>query len=187
MSHRLWASVAVVALGLALPFAMGQDKLASGPAVGTEVPGPFHPLNVTGEGAGTKKCLYCAYGGNPVAVVFARELTPQVKSLIKQIDQSTAKNEANDMCSFAVFCSDREKLNDELKSFATSEKIDRTVLSIDNPAGPKNYKIHQDAEVTVFFYRSLTVKSNHAFRKGELNDAAVAKVVAEVKTILPTK
>ena len=31
--------------------------LKSGPQVGTSLPGPFHPLNVTGKKAGVKNCL----------------------------------------------------------------------------------------------------------------------------------
>ena len=33
------------------------DGLKSGPQVGKTIPGPFHPLNVTGEAAGKKNCL----------------------------------------------------------------------------------------------------------------------------------
>jgi hypothetical protein len=33
------------------------EALKSGPPVGKEIPGPFHPLNVTGSSAGKKNCL----------------------------------------------------------------------------------------------------------------------------------
>lgn len=33
------------------------DALKSGPAAGTNIPGAFHPLNVTGGQAGKKHCL----------------------------------------------------------------------------------------------------------------------------------
>jgi hypothetical protein len=33
------------------------DGLQSGPQVGKAIPGPFHPLNVTGDAAGKKNCL----------------------------------------------------------------------------------------------------------------------------------
>lgn len=49
----LIAGSALVATGV---YAGG--ALKSGPQVGAEVPGPFHPLNVTGEHAGKKACLY---------------------------------------------------------------------------------------------------------------------------------
>jgi hypothetical protein len=186
MVNRLWAAVAVVALGLALPLVYAQEKVVSGPQVGAEVPGPFHPLNVTGSAAGKKNCLYCAYGEAPVAVVFARDLTPQVAALIKQIDATTGKNKAaTEMGSFAVFCSDDEKLQKKLEDFAAKEKIENLVLSIDNPTGPAAYKIAKEADVTVVYYLERKVASNHAFRAGQLRDGDVTRVASDVKTILP--
>jgi hypothetical protein len=32
------------------------DTIKSGPQEGESLPGPFHPLNVTGDGAGNKVC-----------------------------------------------------------------------------------------------------------------------------------
>jgi hypothetical protein len=45
------------ALALALVAGVRADEpLKSGPQVGQRIPGPFHPLNVTGEAANTKTC-----------------------------------------------------------------------------------------------------------------------------------
>src|SRR5687767_12063068 len=84
----------VMILGTTLLVVTAQEggALKSGPQVGKEVPGPFHPLNVTGEHAGKKACLYCSNGINPVAVVFAREANPAVAKLLKQLDEATVKN-----------------------------------------------------------------------------------------------
>lgn len=163
----------------------GQNAVVkSGPKVGEDVPGPFHPLNVTGESAGKKACLYCSNGGNPVAVVFAREATPAVAKLLKQLDEATAKNGKANMGSYAVFCNDKDGLDKDLTKLAAEQKLTKLVLSIDNPSGPKEYKIAKDAEVTVLLYNDFNVKANHAFRKGELNDAAITKVVADVAKIV---
>src|SRR5262249_51379538 len=86
------------------------DTLKSGPEVGKDVRGPFQPLNVPGEQAGKKNCLYCANGPNPVAVVFARSVNPQVASLLRKLDEATQNNNKANMGSFAVFCSDKEGL-----------------------------------------------------------------------------
>ena len=75
-------------------------------------------LNVTGEHAGKKACLYCSNGGNPVAVVFAREATPAVAKLLKQLDDATVKNAKADMGSYAVFCSDKDGLDKALTKLA---------------------------------------------------------------------
>jgi hypothetical protein len=155
----------------------------SGPQAGQEVPGPFHPLNVTGASAGKKNCLYCANGGNPVAVVFAREATPEVATLLKQLDEATLKNAKIEMGSYAVFCNDKDGLDKQLTKLAADQKLTKLILSIDNPAGPKGYEISKDAEVTVVLYTNFEVKANHSFRKGELTPASITKVVADVAKI----
>ena len=176
---------AAMVLGVTLLVANAQEgSVKSGPQVGKDVPGPFHPLNVTGESAGKKACLYCSNGVNPVAVVFAREANPAVAKLLKQLDEATVKNAGKDMGSYAVFCSDKDGLDKALTKLAQEQKLTKLVLSIDNPAGPKSYEISKDAEVTVLLYVDHTVKANHAFKKGELNDAAITKIVADVAKIV---
>ncbi len=179
-------------LGLAVALSgsvmIGQEKgsIASGPKVGGDVL-PFHPLNVTGDSAGKKACIVCRFGGNPVAAVFAREVTPQVATLIKKLDDAAVKNRSDEMGSFAVFCSKGEKLVDQIKTMAKNENLKETIIAVDNPAGPKEFNINPEAEVTVIFYTDLTVKTSHAFRKGELNAERIQTVVADVAKILPDK
>jgi hypothetical protein len=163
------------------------ETFKSGPQVNEDVPGPFHPLNINGQAAGRKNCLYCQNGANPVAVVFAREVTPEVTKLIKKLDQCTAKNEGCKMGSYVVFLCDKEGLSKELKELADKEKLERIVLSIDNPAGPQEYKICKDAEVTVLLYTKHIVKANYAFKKGEMKDQDIETIVKDVRKILPEK
>ncbi len=181
----------IVALGLAAALCIGgayaANSIKSGPQVNDDVPGPFHPLNVTGEQAGKKNCLYCQNGASPVAVVFAREATPTVAKLIKKLDECTAKNSECRMGSYVVFLGDKEGLDKELKAMAEKEKLEKIVLSIDNPAGPEEYKISKDADVTVLLYAKHVVKGNYAFKKGELKDADIEAIVKDVPKILPKK
>ena len=176
--------LALVASALLLTSVYAGGTLKSGPQVGQDVPGPFHPLNVTGEKAGKKNCLYCSNGGNPVAVVFAREATPAVAKLLKQLDEATVKNGKAEMGSYAVFCSDKDGLDKTLTKLATEQKLTKLILSIDNPAGPEKYGISKDADVTVVLYTEFQVKANPTFRKGELPAAAITKVVADVTKIV---
>jgi hypothetical protein len=180
------ALMLVLFLGLVVGGArvVAQGTAKSGPAIGEKVPGPFHPLNVTGAHAGQKACLYCSNGPNPVAVVFAREVDPQLAALLKKLDEATAKNSKASMGSFAVFCSDMNGLESQLKTLAEQQKLKDLVLSIDNPAGPKGYNIAKEAEVTVLLYNDFTVRANHSFKKGELNAKAVERVVADVSKIV---
>jgi hypothetical protein len=107
--------------------------------------------------------------------------------LVKKIDAATAKNSDCRMGSFVVFLSDDEGLEKKLKDLAKKDKIDHTVLTIDNPAGPRGYGVAKDADVTVVLYTNRTVKANYAFKKGELKDADVEKIVGDVSKILPAK
>jgi hypothetical protein len=181
----------IVATGLALAFLAGSvlaaGTIKSGPEVGKQLAGPFHPLNVTGESAGKKNCLYCQNGNNPVAMIFAREVTPEVTKLIKRVDECTAKNSGCSMGSFVVFLGDSEGLEAKLKALANEQGLKKCVLSIDNPAGPKGYNVNQGADVTVVLYTERTVKANHSFKKGELKDADIDTIIQDVSKITPQK
>lgn len=55
MKNRMLGSLAVAMLISGLALAAG--SVTSGPQVGKDIPGAFHPQNVTGEQAGDKYCL----------------------------------------------------------------------------------------------------------------------------------
>ncbi len=54
-SRFIVGAFAVVALASA--GVMAGDALKSGPQEGQNIPGPFHPTNITGAMAGKKHCL----------------------------------------------------------------------------------------------------------------------------------
>jgi hypothetical protein len=174
--------------GLCFVLASGtsaEESLKSGPQVGEKVPGPFHPLNVTGEQAGKQFCLYCVNGQNPVAMVFARTADcPQMAKLLKKIDETTVKNAKSEMGSFAVFLSESKDLEDKLKDLAKKEDLKKCVLSIDNLSGPKDYNVSKDADLTVVLYVDRKVQANYSFKKGEIKDADIEKVIADVSKIV---
>jgi hypothetical protein len=161
------------------------ENLKSGPQVGTPVPGPFHPLHITGENAGQKVCLFCKNGANPVAMIFAREVSPTLTTLIKKIDAATADHQGDHMGSFVVFLKYQEAMAKQAKQLADKEGIQYTVLSLDTAAGPQAYRVSKNADVTVVLYTNRTVKANYAFRKGELTEKDVTQIVADLSKILP--
>ncbi len=178
--------VSVVALAAV---AVAAESLVSGPQVDGKVPGPFEPYNVTGEAAGTKNCLVCQNGENPVVMIFAHEVTPELTRLLKRVDQITGKHKDADMGSFVVFVSKDTGLESQLKDMARDQELKNIVLAIwndaDQPAGPKKYHVNPDADVTVVLYTDLNVKANHAFRKGDLSDKDIDGIAGEVSKILP--
>lgn len=120
-------------------------------------------------------------------MIFAREISDNLTSLVKKIDEATAKHSDCKMGSFVVFCSDEEGLDKKLKALSEKEKLKKIVLSIDNPAGPNGYNVAKDADVTVVLYTKSNVQVNHAFKKGQLKDADIEKIVGEITKILPEK
>jgi hypothetical protein len=164
--------------------AAAAGTVRSGPQVGVKVPGPFLPLNINGPEAGKKACLYCRNGSHPVAMVFAREVTPTLVDLIKRIDGATGAHGEEDMGSFVVFCSDDQALPGQLARLAKEENLKHIILATFPAAGPPRYQIAPDADTTVVLYRHFTVKANQAFKKGECTARDVDKIMADLPLIL---
>jgi hypothetical protein len=183
MVRTLFAAVMVAVVG---GFALAAD-LKSGPQAGDKLAGPFHPLNVNGESAGKKACLYCKHGENPVAMVFARTLDESTEKLIVALEKVTAANTKCDMGCFVVFLSDDDKLADKLKDVSDKLKLKTVTLAVDNPAGPKGYNVAKDADLTVVLYTERTSKVNMSFEKGKLTEKDIEAVVAGVSKITPSK
>ena len=109
-------------------------------------------------------------------MVFTRTTSDNLTSLVKKLDKTKVN-------SFVVFLSDDEDLGDKVKALAEKEGIKKTSLTIDNVAGPKAYNVAKDAEVTVVLYNNRKVESNHAFKKGELNEKGIKAVLADLPKI----
>jgi hypothetical protein len=119
-------------------------------------------------------------------VVFAREITPRLTSLVKKLDEATLKNDACQMGSFVVMLTDdKDGMAKQLKDLANNEKLKETALTVFNRHGPADYQIAPDADVTVLLYSRKVVKVNHAYRKGEFQDKDVDAILADLPKILP--
>jgi hypothetical protein len=182
--HRLSLTFAIVLLSTPLTAA---EPVKSGLQVGEKVTSIFEPVNINGEFAGQPHCLVCENGTNPVAMVFAREPSAAVLKLATKLDAATVKHEKDSLGSFVVFLSDGDGLDERLTAAAKKHKLAKTILAIDPPAGPEGFNVAADAEVTVVLYREFKVLGNHAFRKGELNEPAIERIVADLSKIVPAK
>ena len=119
-------------------------------------------------------------------MIFAREISDPLTSLVKKIDAATVANSKNRMGSFVVVCNDDEKMEDNLKALAKKEGLKQCVLSlVDRKAGPPSYKIHPDADVTVVLYKGRKTQVEYAFKKGELKDKDIEAVIKDLSKILP--
>jgi hypothetical protein len=120
-------------------------------------------------------------------MIFAREVSDTLASLVKKIDAATVENKSKRMGSFVVFLNDDEKVQDQLKALAKSQDLKQCVLTVDNVAGPDGYGIAKEADVTVLLYNKRKIAFNYAFKKGELSAQAVEKILADLPKIMAGK
>ena len=121
-------------------------------------------------------------------MVFARDLSDPLASLVKKIDAATDKNSECKMGSFIVFLNDDEAIDQKLKDLADKEHLSKISLAtLSSKSGPEAYKIAKDADVTVILYGKNKCAANYSFKKGEMTASDVDKIVADVVKILPEK
>jgi hypothetical protein len=160
-------------------------ELKSGPQAGEKVPGPFHPLNINGDSAGKKACLYCQAGDDPTVAIFARSSNdPVLQKLIVAVDEATTKYAKAELNSFAVFCSSDDKLETKLKDLADKTKLKKLILAIEADSGPEKYNINKDADITILLYKERMVVANFTFEKGKLSEKEVDAVLSGITKLV---
>ena len=115
--------------------------------------------------------------------MFARQTSEPLASLVKQIDKKIGENDQ--LKSFVVLLTDKgEKTASELRTLAQQAGIQHVPLTLhQDPAGPGDYEIAKNADVTVLMWKDHKVKVNHAY-KGELTEKDVHTIVADIPKLL---
>ena len=116
--------------------------------------------------------------------VFAREVTDELASLVKQLDTVVANNKGAG--GFVVLLSqDPDADEAKLTALAKKQGLKNLPLTIyDGATGPPNYKISKDADVTVHAWVGTKVRANRAFAKGGLNKESIAATVKAIDKAL---
>ena len=118
--------------------------------------------------------------------MFARRLTGDLASLVKQLDDVVAKNEESKMAAFVVLLSEDPEADEaKVAAFAEKHGIKNVPLTIfDGVKGPPNYQLADEADVTVLLWRKKKIEANRAFGKAGLTAKAIRQVVADTAKIL---
>jgi hypothetical protein len=121
-----------------------------------------------------------------VVNVFAREITDDLTSLVKQIDEKIGDNTDKKMAGFVVLLTDDPDADEpKLKELAEEHKIEKTPLTVfDGVAGPPNYSIAKEADVTIMMWVGGRVKVNRVFEKGQLDKRAIEQIMKDTAKIL---
>ena len=171
------------------------DKPPDFPAPGSEIPGPFHVLNVTGPKVGSREGRYHSlvvrYGLSPVVAVFVRpqasgaSIEEWVKNLddgqplatlLKKVDQVKVENPDAIVGAFAVYTADtnteEEQLKNKLKSLPEKLGLEYMVQAVADDIrqkGMEAWKIKAEggaeAEVSVVLYHKHKVVQVWTFTK----------------------
>lgn len=116
--------------------------------------------------------------------VFARETSEPLASLVKAVDAEIAKN--SKLKSFVVVLTDDgDATAATLRTLAKECGVKHIPLTlVESPSGPPAYKIAKDADITVMMWKGIEVMANHAYKKGDLTEAEVKTIVADLPKIL---
>jgi mannitol-1-phosphate/altronate dehydrogenase len=98
--------------------------------------------------------------------------------LAKQLDKLVADNRDNKLAAILNFT---EATEEEVKAFAKKHDITHVALTVTED-GPR-FKVHEDATLTVMYYRRKKVVFNHAV-KDQIGKGDVKAILAGAKLIL---
>lgn len=192
MRRARWAGVTVLAL----------VALAAGPAPkeskAPDLPGSFHPYNVTGPRRGYYHCPVSDRGLEPLVLLLVRNLeaTDPLRDLLQRLDQASENNPRAHLGIAAVFLTDdlpdivgaddksedlREKLIEKLSDLDTAlKKPIHVSLCLTAPADLKAYQLPENAEITVILCRRYQVLARHVLTRDQLTQEMVNTILTEV-------
>jgi hypothetical protein len=178
--RRLLCGAIVLVVGQAVILANAQagEPCVSGPQIGQR-PGPYSFLVATGPERGQPTCYVCETAEKPGVIVFARSVSDPLAKLMLACDEAVADRPKGAMRAWMTVLGEKTIGLDDLAKWATKAGLKAVPVGVfDDPVGPPSYKLADDADVTVIVFENRKVAANFAFRKGELDDAAV-KLVSE--------
>jgi hypothetical protein len=170
----------LILCGLFASIIAAKDPCVSGPQLGQR-PGPYSFLVATGPERGQPTCYVCETAEKPGIIVFARSVSDPLTKILQAADEAVALRPKDAMRAWMTVLGEKTIGLDELGRWATQAGLKSVPVGVfDDPVGPPSYKLADDADVTVLVFENRKVLANFAFRKGELDDAAVRKVAAEI-------
>lgn len=159
--------------------------LDSGLETGAYVP-TFYSRVVTGPLMNKSMCYVCRNGRRPVVMVLVRDLKPEHRSLMRNLDRLTDIHRADGFRGFGVMISDNPFGSiSKVQTFAFNHKVSLPLTVAPLSVGSRsNQNIHPDAEVTVVLYRNRAVVEKYAFRAGELTYDRSREVIRAVRKFI---
>lgn len=132
-------------------------------------------------------------GHDLVALIFAREVSDSLTSLVKTIDKQLGESSArhrggNKLGVHVVFCSDDPGLKQQLERLIAKEGLKNIVfsLSANKAQGPPRYRVAREAELTVAVYKDRgRVTANFVLDSVDLTADRSKDIMKSLKGVLP--
>lgn len=131
----------------------------------------FHVQDVTGPRAGKTLCYACAFGKHSVINIQTKKFDDELIALLRGLDplvQPAGEIKGDSQHAFVVYLTeDPDQAEKELATIAKKAELKNIPLTVfDDLAGPKPYKLSDDAEVTIMMWKNTKVTTNYAFPVG---------------------
>ncbi len=164
------------------------EPCVSGPRVGQR-PGPYSFVMCTGPERGKSHCYICETADRPAVIVFCRSTGDGLGKLAAKLDAAAAAHKAAELRTWiTLLAEDQSKVDAAVLAWAKKHAVRNVPVGVfEDVEGPPAYRIHKDADVTVLLSVKQKVVANHTFRAGELTDAKIAAVIADIAKIVPKK
>jgi hypothetical protein len=179
---------------------------------GNNLPGTFHPYNVTGPYKQHFHCPVSEHGLEPMVLIFHKnvDFSDPLPDFLKRIDTAIEKNPDKRLGAFVTFVSDdlpdvsgskddkdqdtnsknddaRLELEKKIEQGGADMKLRQVVLGLDSKSDVTKYQLSDENLVTVVLYTKLKIVAVHALSKSDFTNAAVDKIMADVGNKLGAK
>ncbi len=178
---------------------------------GNDLPGPFHPYNVTGPHKQRFHCLISEHGLDPMVMIFHKnvEFNKPLPDLLQRLDAAIDKNPSVSLGAFVVFLPDdlpdvvgskekdqdtnnkhddtRLEMEKKIEQAGADMKLKHVILCLDHKPDVTKYQLSDENLVTVVLYKKLKTVAVYALPKSEFTDAAIEKIMTDVADKLGAK
>jgi hypothetical protein len=181
-------SIALSLLVLCTGIAGADEPCKSGPQP-DQRPGPYSSLVSVGSQRGQPHCFICEAADRPIIIVFARSLSDPLGKLVRKMDKLMIDHKAVELKTWVTFLAeDQTALDPQVVQWGQKHAAGKVPLTVfEDLVGPPTYLIHREADVTVLLSVKQKVVANFAFRKGDLNEAAIEQIMKAAPRITATK
>jgi hypothetical protein len=161
-----------------------REPVVSGPKQGVR-PGPYIFWVATGPNRGQETCFICETENRPAVVVFARNTSDSLGKLARKLDKALADHKATELRSWITFIGkDHDTFDRPLLDWTRQHSLRSIpVGTFKEDDGPPTYRVAREADVTVVLFVKKKVQASFGFRRNELTDEDIQRVLDAVAAL----